>query len=134
MGFPKYAVDIGDTATVGRLTGQPGNEGLLYINQAFFVKATAATSNWPAGFDGAPPDGNDGGFNEASFFASNRIDVPVKLGDPHNLTTPSWKPAAGSPVLGACASPAPAGFDVTATFCGAVGYTDWTVGWTRYSD
>ena len=28
----------------------------------------------------------------------------------------------------------PIGFDQTATFCGAVGATDWTAGWTSYSN
>jgi len=44
---------------------------------------------------------------------------------------PSFQLAAGSPVLTGCGTP-PAGCDQTATFCSAVGTTDWTVGWTRY--
>jgi hypothetical protein len=50
---------------------------------------------------------------------------------PTELATPNFKPMTTSPVLTGCGSP-PAGFDQTATFCGAVGATDWTIGWTHY--
>ena len=45
--------------------------------------------------------------------------------------TPNWKPQAGSPALTGGATPPSDGFfDTSATFVGAVGADDWTVGWT----
>lgn len=61
----------------------------------------------------------------------NKPNLNPMLTAPGNLTAPSWKPLDGSPVLTGCGTP-PAGFDQTATFCGAIGGTDWTLGWTRY--
>jgi hypothetical protein len=72
--------------------------------------------------------------DEALFNAAERNNHPntnPMLTAPGNLTAPSWKPLDGSPVLTGCGTP-PAGFDQTATFCGAIGATDWTAGWTRY--
>lgn len=45
--------------------------------------------------------------------------------------TPSWKPQAGSAALTGGATPPSDGFfDTSATFVGAVGADDWTLGWT----
>ena len=127
--FTKFAVDLDGTSTVSQFgTG-------LTIKHTYFVKGTAATAIWPAGFDvGSSGNQNDGGFDEATQIggdATNHLDVDVQLGSPKDLAAPSWKPAAASPVLAGCGTP-PAGLDQTATFCGAIGATDWTTGWTRY--
>jgi hypothetical protein len=68
-------------------------------------------------------------FNQAALM--NKPNTNPMLRDPGNLTAPNFAPAVGSPVLTGCGTP-PAGFDQTATFCGAIGTTDWTTGWTRY--
>ncbi|MDQ3340178.1 MAG: hypothetical protein M4D80_33900 [Myxococcota bacterium] len=128
MGFTKFAADIDGASSVNQFTGAN-----LTLKNVYFVKGTNALSNWPANFDGAGA-GNDGGFDEAAQIggdATNRIDVNPMLGAPFNTTAPDWKPAAGSPVLTGCATP-PAGLDTTATYCGAIGATDWTTGWTKY--
>ncbi|HLL21885.1 MAG TPA: hypothetical protein VK427_07130, partial [Kofleriaceae bacterium] len=127
-GFTKFAVDIDGTSSVAQYTANA-----LSFKNVYFVKGTNATSNWPTGFDGAGA-GNDAGFDEAQAIGAdptNRIDVNPNLGAAFNITAPDWKPAAGSPVLTGCGTPS-AGLDTTATFCGAIGATDWTAGWTAY--
>ena len=48
-------------------------------------------------------------------------------------TAPDFKPVAGAAALTAGTTPpADAFFDATATFAGAIGAVDWTVGWTAY--
>lgn len=128
MGFTKFAVDIDGTSSVGQFTANA-----LALKNVYFMKGTNAPSNWPANFDGAGA-GNDGSFDEAAQIggdATNRIDMDPMLGAAFNTTTPDWKPVAGSPVLTGCATP-PAGLDTSATYCGAIGATDWTAGWTKY--
>ncbi|MEJ7597256.1 MAG: hypothetical protein WKG01_05035 [Kofleriaceae bacterium] len=127
--FTKFAVDLDGTSTVNQFgTG-------LTIKHTYFVKGTASTAIWPAGFDvGSNGMQNDGGFDEAAQIggdATNHLGVDVQLTAPKDLAAPNWKPAAASPVLAGCGTPS-AGLDTTATFCGAIGATDWTIGWTKY--
>ncbi|MBA3818258.1 MAG: hypothetical protein H0X17_05160 [Deltaproteobacteria bacterium] len=125
--FTKFAVDVDGASS----TGQFGTG--LAIKNTYFLKGANATALWPANFDGAGA-GNDGGFDEAAQIggdATNRMNVDPQLTAPKNATAPSWKPATGSPVLTGCGTP-PAGLDTTATFCGAIGADDWTVGWTAF--
>jgi len=125
--FTKFAIDIDGASSVGQFGTN------LTIKNTFFLKGTNASALWPASFDGAGA-GNDGGFDEAAQIggdATNRQNVDPQLTDAKNLTAPSFKPATGSPVLTGCGTP-PAGFDTTATFCGAIGTEDWTAGWTKY--
>lgn len=133
--FPKFAFDVDGSSSAGQFGTS------LSVKHTYFVKAAAATAVWPANFDvGSSGNQNDcqtGGtncFDEAAQIggdATNHLDVDPQLTAPKNLTAPNWTPATGSPVLTGCGTP-PAGFDQTATFCGAVGATDWTAGWTRY--
>jgi hypothetical protein len=133
--FPKFGFDVDGTSSVNQF-----NANALAVKNTYFVKAAAATAVWPANFDvGSGGTQNDCPtaqtcLDEAAAIggdATNKVGVDIMLTDPKNLSAPSWKPMAGSPVLTGCATP-PAGFDTTATFCGAIGATDWTVGWTRY--
>ena len=129
--FPKFAVDV-DNAVPGSVA--QFTAGALAIKNTYFVKAAAGSAIWPANFDVSGGTDNDGGFDEAAQIggdATNHQGTDPQLPDPKNLTAPNWKPAAGSPVLTGCGTPT-AGFDQTATFCGAIGATDWTAGWTRY--
>jgi hypothetical protein len=58
----------------------------------------------------------------------------VGLVDPFNLTSPNFLPASGSPALSGAATPPNDGFfDVSATFVGAFGATDWTAGWADFT-
>ena len=145
--FNNFPIDV-DGAAVRDLVGS----GAFAIQHTYFMKATAQAGLFAPNFDftldhdsmaGTPNLENDcdlsGGttsncFDELATFSavtSNHMNVDAQLTDPKNLTAPSFKPAAGSPVLAGCGTP-PAGFDTTATFCGAVGATDWTAGWTAY--
>lgn len=128
MGFTKFAIDIDGSSSVNQFAANN-----LTVEHTYFVKGSNATAVWPASFDGAGA-GNDGGFDEAAQIggdATNKLDVDPMLTSPFNTTAPSWKPAAGSPALTGCGTP-PAGLDTTATFCGAIGATDWTTGWTKF--
>jgi hypothetical protein len=130
--FPKFAIDV-DNAVPGSVP--QFNAGALAIKHTYFTKSASAVAVWPMNFDvaGNPPVDNDGGFDEAAAIGGDvtNLQIDPQLADPKNLTAPSWKPLAGSPVLTGCATP-PAGFDQTATFCGAIGAADWTTGWTHY--
>lgn len=134
MGFTRFAVDVDGSSSVAQFNG-----GALTVKNTYFVKATNATAVWPANFDVSNGNQNDcpaGGtcLDEATAIggdASNKIDINPMLTDAKNITAPNWKPAAGSPVLTGCGTPT-AGLDQSATFCGAIGTTDWTAGWTRY--
>jgi len=133
--FNGFAVDI-DGSDSAALYGTA-----LSIKHTYFVKSTNATAVWPDSFDVSSGDENDcqGGANtscldEATVIGqdpTNHVDVDVELGAPKNLTAPDFRPASGSPVLTGCGTP-PAGFDTSATFCGAIGTTDWTAGWTKF--
>ncbi len=133
--FNQFAADVDGADSVGQYgTG-------LTIKNTYFVKSTNAAAVWPDNFDvGAGGNQNDcvngACFDEVAMIggdATNRLDVDVALGAPKDPMTPSFKPNAGSPVLSGCGTP-PAGLDTSATFCGAIGTTDWTAGWTRYGN
>lgn len=58
----------------------------------------------------------------------------VSLGNITNLNGPNFMPAVGSPALtGATFTGLDAAFFTTATFKGAMGTTDWTLGWTIWN-
>lgn len=138
--FNLFPVDVDGASSVGQW-----GSGALSIKSSYFLKATAAAALWAPNFDkamvGTPPvlTENDcvagaGCLDEQSSLAaepSNKLDADPLLANPKDLIAPSWKPLAGSPALTGCATPG-AGFDTTATYCGAIGATDWTAGWTAY--
>lgn len=133
--FTKFAIDVDGTSSTGQF-----NASALEIKNTYFVKGTNASAVWPDGFDvGSSGNQNDCPtvdtcLDEATAIggdSSNHVDTDVMLTDAKNVTAPGWKPAAGSPVLTGCATP-PSGFDASATFCGAIGATDWTIGWTKF--
>jgi hypothetical protein len=134
--FNQYPIDIDGASSVGQF-----NAGALSIKHTYFLKSTAQPL-FMTDFDkaGTPPAENDcvAGtcLDEQAMLTadtSNRIDADPMLMDAKNLTSPNWKPMAASPVLAGCGTPG-AGFDATATFCGAIGDTDWTAGWTRFPE
>jgi len=130
----QFAVDVDGLSSVGQFGTA------LAVKHTYFVKSTHATAIWPTNFDVSGGNENDcqtpntNCFDEVTQIgndASNHLDVDVMLTDAKNVATPNFKPMTGSPVLTGCGTP-PAGLDQTATFCGAIGATDWTAGWTRY--
>jgi hypothetical protein len=135
----QFAVDIDGASS----RGQFGTN--LAFKHTYFIKSTNAAL-WPTNFDvsggnqndcdPAPALPNTNCFDEQLMIggdATNHLDVDAQLGAPKNIATPNFMPNAGSPVLTGCGSPPGGGFyDTTATFCGAVGTTDWTAGWTRF--
>lgn len=131
--FNRFTVDVDGQPSASRY----GTE--LSIKNTYFWKATAQTEPWPVDFDVTGGVQNDplpaGGFlDEKTVICgepTNRCDVDPMLTAPKSLTAPNFKPMTGSPMLTGCGTP-PAGMDTTATFCGAIGATDWTAGWTRY--
>ncbi len=132
--FNQFPVDVDGASSVGQW-----NSGGLSLAHTYLLKA-AAGPLWMADFDkaGNPLAENDcvAGVcldEQAALTAetTNQLDTDPMLGDAKNLTAPNWKPANGSPVLTGCGTPG-AGLDPTATFCGAIGATDWTAGWTAY--
>ncbi|MEO8703400.1 MAG: hypothetical protein ABI867_25360 [Kofleriaceae bacterium] len=129
--FNQFGVDVDGAQSVAQFgTG-------LAIKNTYFVKSTqAGLTVWPTGFDVTGGTENDGGFDEAAQIGgdvTNKLDIDPLLGDAKNITAPNLKPAAGSPALTGCGTP-PAGLDQTATFCGAIGPTDWTTGWTAFPE
>ena len=134
--FNQFGVDVDGLDSAGQY-----GTGLQFAN-TYFMKSTNAAAVWPTNFDVSNGNENDcqtpntNCFDEATAIgagATNHVDVDVMLGAPRNLAAPDFKPMAGSPVLAGCGTP-PAGFDTTATFCGAIGATDWTAGWTRFTN
>lgn len=132
--FSTFAIDIDGTSSVAQWPS-----GNLSVANTYFMKP-ALGELWPANFDVVANKENDcdttgtNCFNEATMLAgvtSNHMTSDPMLIAPKNITAPNWLPMAGSPVLTGCGTP-PAGLDQTATFCGAMGATDWTTGWTRF--
>jgi len=63
----------------------------------------------------------------------NLFTVDPGLTDALNRTAPNFLPKPGAAALTAgTVPPADAFFDATATFAGAIGTVDWTLGWTKY--
>lgn len=134
--FNQYPIDVDGAASVAQW-----NAGALSIKNTYFLKSTAAAL-WIPDFDKSLVNGvlteNDCVtgvcFDEQATLTADatiKLDMDPALTDAKNLTAPNWKPTAGSPVLTGCGTPG-AGFDTTATYCGAIGSTDWTAGWTAY--
>lgn len=70
--------------------------------------------------------------NAAGRTYANNSDL--QLNDPFNLTNPNFLPEVGSPLFSGAATPPNDGFfDVTATFVGAFGTTDWTYPWSNFN-
>lgn len=114
------------------------SDGSLAVkNSIFFKNPMAAFQNV------APANLADGGVVADNFdeemalltpSLSNRQVDPL-LVQATVVTAPVFKPLMDSPALSNGATPPNDGFfDVSATFVGAVGTTDWTTGWTAYPE
>jgi len=138
-GFGSLGVQIESPGTAASFTASDS----FIKNSIFFNNPNVGYTNDIAALaDGGTvnvdlrPDGGsfDDSFNEETYLMgqANRVAAPgITL--PLNLSSPVFKPAAGSAALSGSGSP-PAGgfFDVGVTFVGAVGADDWTAGWTAY--
>ncbi|MEZ4367709.1 MAG: hypothetical protein R2939_15745 [Kofleriaceae bacterium] len=121
--FKTYAVDIDSAASEAAFA-----DGSLAIETTFFHNNAGVGPLWSAEFD-------DDAFDEEAELSaktSNVMGTDPEIVDATNLTAPVFGVLASSPVM-ACGTP-PGGFDVTATYCGAVGTDDWTAGWTSYPE
>ncbi|MEW5741978.1 MAG: hypothetical protein AB1938_23890 [Myxococcota bacterium] len=124
--FTSNALTVDQAATASQW-----NSGALKVQNSIFFNNPSV--GWQA-VTGSMPDNM---FDEAMALSdvslANR-DVDPQLTNPMNEAAPSFKPLAGSPALTGGATPPNDGFfDVTATFIGAVGATDWTQGWTTFA-
>jgi hypothetical protein len=114
------------------------NMGALSIRNSVFFNnpgmgwQNVAPTRLPDG--GMPADSFDEDMALSNAALANR-QVDPQLTAATNVTTPNFKPTAGSAVLmGGIAPPAHPFFDATATYIGAVGADDWTTGWTVYPE
>ncbi|CAN5900790.1 hypothetical protein BH11MYX3_BH11MYX3_30480 [soil metagenome] len=123
-GFPK-GPEFRDPETLAQLTASK-----LEIKNSMFFNNDATTTNLPAAQ-------TTGDIDESLYISTannDRVNVDPGLGaDALSRTAPSFKPAASAAALTGGATPPNDGFfDTTASFVGAVGTEDWTVGWTSY--
>lgn len=114
-----------DAETKAQLDG-----GNLEIRNSIFFNNDATSANMPV-----PQASND--IVEANYIDvahGDQINVdPGLVADAMSKTAPNFKPMAASSALTGGATPPNDGFfDPTATFIGAIGDTDWTLGWTAY--
>jgi hypothetical protein len=134
-GFPVSGLDIRDAFSVAGTALEP--QRLLIANSIFFDNGADGIEHADA--DGGGDDDDDSGFDENAFLRTealaNRFDIDPGLPNAANETAPGLVPAAGSAAATGGATP-PAGFDVSATFVGALppGGSDWTAGWTSYPE
>lgn len=123
-GFPR-GIEFRDPQTKAQL-----DAGNLEIRSSILFGNDADASNLPA----PQATGDIVESNYVTADRGNRINVDPKLPEAAlSKTAPSFKPATDSPVFTGGATPPSDGFfDPTATFIGAVGAEDWTLGWTAY--
>ncbi|MGV3625701.1 MAG: hypothetical protein ACO1OB_33125 [Archangium sp.] len=110
-------------------------QGALTISNSVFFQNPGSLTDY---ISSPRADGGitDNLLNEVTELAApslaNRFDVDPQL---TAITTFDFKPASSSVVLTGGATPPNDGFfDVSATFVGAIGATDWTAGWTAYPE
>ncbi len=122
--FADGGITVNDASTVAQM-----EEGRLFVKNSIFFDianedAAAFGKSDQAGFDVAAA---------VLAAANSNRQVDPMLADPLNLTSPDFRPQAGSPALTGGATPPSDGFfDSSAAFVGAVGTEDWTAGWTAF--
>jgi hypothetical protein len=124
--FTSNAMTVDQASTATQWT-----VGALKVQNSIFFH------NPSVGWSAAPGSMPDNMFDEAMALSdvslANR-DIDPQLTDAMNEARPNFKPLTDSPALkgGAATPPNDGFFDPSATFIGAVGETDWTLGWTSY--
>jgi hypothetical protein len=137
--FTDWAIDVADYSTV--LLAESGD---LAVQTTFFYdNANDVLDGFPAGFDVADGTEDDCeepapkcvGYDEHDLFTSDATNLfegtEPGLNAPLDLGAPDFAPVEDSPVLAGGDTP-PEGFDIGATYYGAIGDVDWTAGWTAY--
>ena len=122
MSFRNTAIDLRDTATTASYPAQLSVRNSVFFSNAGDANFIAETNN------------NDGGFDEAAEFldpSTNNVVADPRLGNPTSNTAPNFFPQA---LIPGTAPPADDFFDANANFAGAMGSTDWTVGWTSFPE
>lgn len=113
------------------------NDRTLSVSDSIFFK------NSMVAFQNVRPPAVDGGVVADNFDEEMALQAPslnIRQIDPlitfgTAVAAPVFKPLMDSPALTNGATPPNDGFfDVTATFIGAVGASDWTTGWTAYPE
>jgi hypothetical protein len=122
--FPK-GPEFRDAETKAQL-----DQGKLEIKSSIFFNNDATVSN-------LPPAQSSNDIDESLYInTTNGDQINVDPGltvDVMSKTAPNFKPMPPSMAIGGGATPPNDGFfDATATFIGAVGDEDWTLGWTSY--
>jgi hypothetical protein len=122
LGFKNLGVEVRDAAVT------QFNNGALSLNGGiFFNNGNGLTT--PANFTATTAEG--------IATKSQKIqEVDPKITDPYSETAPNFKPLADSPALNAANTVAGFTNDAffeAANYLGAIGTTDWTLGWTRYA-
>jgi hypothetical protein len=123
--FTDFPIDVDGASTVAQTPVD-----LFVKNSIFFDNGNQTL--WADATD------NDGMFDEGAYFKTdptNRTSDP-KVQGALNQTAPNFHPGTASPAFTASAAAVPPSdgfFDVSATFCGAIGDgLDWTDVWTAY--
>jgi hypothetical protein len=129
--FADIAVDVD-----GEPSATQASQGNMFIRSSIFWDNANLNDTFPADIMSMGMQ-NDGGFDEFAWcsaeMAANRF-VDPQLSS-YSLGAPNYTPRRGSPALmGGATPPSDGFFDVTATFVGAVGPTNWMTGWTRFAD
>jgi len=124
--------------TSNALTVDQASTASQWMSGTLSVKNSIFFNNPNVGWSAATGSMPDNMFDEAAALSNVALanrDIDPQLAAALNETAPGFKPLMDSPALmGGATPPADGFFDVTATFVGAVGATDWTVGWTAYPE
>jgi len=122
LGFKNLGVEVRD-ASVAQFTN-----GALALNGGiFFNNGNGLTT--PANFTAATAEG-------IAAKSQKILEIDPKITDPYSETVPNFKPLADSPALNAANTVTGFTNDAffeAANYLGAIGATDWTLGWTRYA-
>ncbi|MFH0736878.1 MAG: T9SS type A sorting domain-containing protein [bacterium] len=106
------------------------NSGVMYVKNSIIAGSSKKSVDTTK---------SNGTFSPADWFTTNGGRVlattsDVLLTDAFNYNAPNFLPKAGSPALTGGATPPNDGFfDVNATYVGAFGTQDWTLGWTKFN-
>jgi hypothetical protein len=116
--------ELRDPETKAQLDG-----GNLTVTHSILFHNDSTASNMPGGV--TSPDFDEGLlFNEVT--SDDVVLDPGLPAEATSKTAPNFKPVASAAALTGGVPPTDAFFDQAATFRGAIGTDDWTLGWTKY--